>query len=348
MHLTRLADLSSTWSHLEIEGALDDDNRGEIENIVNNLFEWCVGPRWNASRICLSTTKQWLGSGRPLYQAAPSEIRHIIETVQQEMAEQEFFVLARDRAHYFDKNNLFGSAVAASFPDANDDIQEAGNCLAAGRNTAATFHLMRVAEWGLRGLCADVGLIRIRRRKGGQTRYTPIAYSQWEDMLNQLPAKIDAKTEKLKRGPKKQAAQTHYYSLLHDIKGIKDAFRNHIMHTRVSYTSMEADAIFEYVKRIMITLAGGVQVKEPTSHSISRLVIQSARWGVGDPDYHDVTEILRGYIASGVPVRASINYFADRFPRQHKHMVVKFSLPGDAKNVRTHSFKEGDLIKFKK
>ena len=40
----------------------------------------------------------------------------------------------------------FGSSVAAQFPSANTEIEEAGNCIAPGRNTAAAFHLMRVME----------------------------------------------------------------------------------------------------------------------------------------------------------------------------------------------------------
>jgi hypothetical protein len=169
-------------------------------------------------------------------------------------------------------------------------------------------------------------------------------------MLNQLPAKVDARIAQIKKGETKQAAQTHYYSVLHDIRGIRDAFRNHVMHTRAAYSGLEADAVLDYVKRIMTTLAVGLPSSSALAGapSFPRLIIHSALWGIGGQDYHDVADVLRGYLETRVPVRASIEFFADRFPHQHKHMLVRFSLPGDASNIRLHTFKEGDLIKFKK
>ena len=57
------------------------------------------------------------------------------------------------RAGYVDSaEGLMGAAVLKSFPSATNDLREAGNCLAADCNTAAVFHLMRVAEWGLKGV----------------------------------------------------------------------------------------------------------------------------------------------------------------------------------------------------
>jgi len=52
----------------------------------------------------------------------------------------------------YEQTRLFGDEVAERFPKAAYDINEAGSCLAAGRYTASVFHLMRVAEYGLRTL----------------------------------------------------------------------------------------------------------------------------------------------------------------------------------------------------
>src|SRR4051794_4802873 len=50
---------------------------------------------------------------------------------------------------------IMGAEVKAAFPSAMPDVLEVGNCLAAECNTAAVFHLMRVAEVGLRALASD-------------------------------------------------------------------------------------------------------------------------------------------------------------------------------------------------
>ena len=45
---------------------------------------------------------------------------------------------------------LFSAPAQIAFPSAGMDIVEAGRCLALGRNNAAIYHLMQVAEVGLR------------------------------------------------------------------------------------------------------------------------------------------------------------------------------------------------------
>ena len=56
---------------------------------------------------------------------------------------------------YYKAERPFGDAVFDAFPSARFDIPEAGTCLAVGCNVAAAFHLMRVAEVGMRELGKD-------------------------------------------------------------------------------------------------------------------------------------------------------------------------------------------------
>jgi hypothetical protein len=72
---------------------------------------------------------------------------------------------------------LFGHAVHDAFPSARQDIKDAGNCLALDLSTAAVFHLMQVAEHGLRTLAWDR---RVRVTKG------PIQLTNWEDIIKEL------------------------------------------------------------------------------------------------------------------------------------------------------------------
>lgn len=112
---------------------------------------------------------------------------------------------------------------------------------------------MRVTEWGLRALATDVGLMRVLKDKK-RRRYVPLAWSEWEHILKQLPEKVDERLGKLKPGPKKQGLQEFYWPAIQDIKGIRDAWRNHVMHTRREYTMLEARAIRDHVQRLMTTL----------------------------------------------------------------------------------------------
>lgn len=186
-----------------------------------------------------------------------AEFRNIKEALLTDIGHDYFLRVEEDRFSFAENPKLLGSKVLVSFPQAGADIREAGNCLAAECNTAAVFHLLRVAEWGMRGLCLKFKLIRIprRRKPGKKIRHLPIEYAQWEDLLNHIRIRIDEMIDKMPKGPKKQKEQEFYYSVLDELEGFRDAFRNHVMHTRAFYSREDAFAVFTHVKRMMAKLS---------------------------------------------------------------------------------------------
>lgn len=132
---------------------------------------------------------------------------------------------------------------------------DAGNAIAVDLTSACVFHLMRVVEWGMRAFAYDLGLLDVvTDKKSGKT--VPIAFAQWEHILNQLEEKIESKTAAMPRGEDKQKALEFYHSSSAEIRSFKDAWRNHCMHTRASYTRQDAIAVWSHVERFMKTLAG--------------------------------------------------------------------------------------------
>ncbi len=57
---------------------------------------------------------------------------------------------------------------------------------------------------------------------------------------------------------RKQDTQEFYYPLLHDMRGFKEAFRNHVMHSRSEYTPQQAEDVLDHVKRFMVLLSDKV------------------------------------------------------------------------------------------
>lgn len=204
----------------------------------------------DALRIALRAQVE-LGSPRDLM-AVRSEVIHVADALTDEITKRQFLLVPEGRKACINNQDVLGTQVREAFPSAIVDICEAGNCLAADCNTAAVFHLMRVVEFGLRALCVHLGLRQAKRGKG---KYVPISYVEWETLLNQLNPRVDAKIERMKRGKAKQSAQEFYYPILQDMRGIRDAWRNHLMHTRAEYTAANADAICGHVKRLLSTLA---------------------------------------------------------------------------------------------
>jgi hypothetical protein len=208
----------------------------------------------------IERTIEWLGSSRNVLtkQSLGAELRNICEAISMEAQKKKFLYIEADRSEYIG-GHLFGVDVFTAFPSAANDISSAGNCLAVECHTAAIFHLMRAVEWGMRSLCADLGLTKTKRkRRSGRYVYVPIEYSEWEKLLDQLQDRVDAKLSRLKRGVQKQKLQEFYYPALQDLRGFRDAWRNHVMHSRAEYTREDALAVFSHVKRFMLNLSSRI------------------------------------------------------------------------------------------
>jgi hypothetical protein len=211
----------------------------------------------------------------PDFSLGMSELRHTANAMRDELEKRTFITVEPRFTDFIDNDCLMGTEVLLSFKDAAPDIVDAGNCIAADCGTAAVFHLMRVVEWGLRALCIDLGLIRAKRRhKSGKVQYVSISFTDWETMLNQLHGKVEQRIEKLKRGPLKQKQQELYFPILQEIKAIRDAWRNHVMHTRAQYSVDDAVIVLGHVGRIMASLASNI--KEPVKKQKGGLLLQRA------------------------------------------------------------------------
>lgn len=188
------------------------------------------------------------------------QAKHARSVIVDEVRKYRFLHISKDRSGYLDQDALLGQRVKDAFPSATFDIREAGNCMAAECNTGAVFHLMRTVEWGLRALCVDMGFrkLRTQNKKTGKVKYIPLGWVEWETILNQLKERVTKRVASTKRGPKKQLYQEFYYPALQDIEAIKDAWRNHVMHTRREYMRGDADSAFSHVKRLMVNLAARV------------------------------------------------------------------------------------------
>ena len=105
------------------------------------------------------------------------ELEHAKEAILEELKKRSFLYVEPERTGCLDNYNLLGESPASAFPSAIPDILGAGNCLAADCNTAAVLHLMRVVEWGLRALCVNLGMKRVKSkvRKSGRITYGPIS-----------------------------------------------------------------------------------------------------------------------------------------------------------------------------
>ncbi|HEX3685236.1 MAG TPA: hypothetical protein VHU83_22055 [Bryobacteraceae bacterium] len=164
-----------------------------------------------------------------------------------------FLRISEERAAYLDREDLFGEQVKAKVPSAVPDIRDAGNCLALDLNTAAVFHLMRVAEHGLRHLAKA---LKVRLTHSG--KHHPIEYADWNKIIEGVQNKIRA-TRTLNPGPKKEALLVIYSDAADHCTYMRDLRRNNISHARKPYIYPEALSAYERVRAFMQFLATGLK-----------------------------------------------------------------------------------------
>lgn len=172
-------------------------------------------------------------------------------SIQHQLQERKFFYVKPERVRFYEQPLEDWGPAPAEFPKVCLDIDEAGKCLAFERGTACVFHLMRVAEVGLRRLARQLH-VKLQDRKG---KVTPIDEAQWQLILAALNKKLDA----LRNAPKKRkgrAAQLAAYTEIKEsLQSFKDAWRNDLSHGRESFSVPRAQEILGHVKALMRRLA---------------------------------------------------------------------------------------------
>ena len=204
-------------------------------------------------------------------------IHHLLELMQSELEKRKVFALEPNRAHYYQDDfygvlppseatqtnalvsdlikkakPILGERVVAAFPSAYMDIVEAGRCLALNRNNAAIYHLMQVAEIGLRVLAWD-RRVEVKRNKG---KIIPLGYAQWGEMIGAL----ENKKKEIDHWPRpkavKEAAVRFYTHAILEVDSFNEIYRKHISHARNKlYETDVAISCWGHVRRFMETLA---------------------------------------------------------------------------------------------
>jgi len=266
----KIMDLMTTIEWCARRRVLDDAHsslsKEEWRNLCRELMEVellaadCEFPR--AFEVLTALNGRLSDDAPQNFFQVESDINHVVAMIRSDAHSATFVQVPHAFRSRLNNDGPFGSQVADAFPSACTDLREAFNCIAADCNTAAVFHFMRAVEWALRALATDLGFRQLRvQKKSGKRKYVPLSHLEWEKILDQLQLKVDKRVEQMRPGKRKQAFQQFYYPSLQEIRAMRDAWRNHVMHSRSEYTADDANAIAGHVERLMTRLA--TRVSEP-------------------------------------------------------------------------------------
>lgn len=147
--------------------------------------------------------------------------------------------------YYYRADILFDESCRAEFPSATKDMTAAFRCYALGQWTACVFHSMRVLEHGLRWFAAKLSI-----------PMSSTADEQWKVIIDGIEKAIRA-MEQLPKGQKVDL--TFHSEAAVQFRYFKDAWRNHVSHSRESYDEYESRIIMDHVRDFMQHLAGMAQ-----------------------------------------------------------------------------------------
>jgi hypothetical protein len=186
------------------------------------------------------------------YEVILTELQGLDDTISHDLKGRLCVYIRPESHQYLKRRALFGRRVNEKFSPAVRDIREAGNCIATELYTAAVFHLMRVAEHGLRALAKH---LRVKLKKN-----IPLDYADWGTIVRALESKVVALAP-LARGKKKESALDFYQGALLELRALKDVYRNKVSHCRAVYDEEKAKHAMRHVSALMRQLA--VRLSEP-------------------------------------------------------------------------------------
>jgi hypothetical protein len=183
------------------------------------------------------------------YQQCANELKVLRECVEADLEKLWFAQIEPDKQRIVFNLPLSWKKIWDAIPECKWDTDEAFYCYALERHTAAVFHGMRVAEYGLRFIARQVGV-----RLTDKGKRQPIEYATWDKVIDGIKRKIE-KARQQSHGPKKSKTLQFYSSAAENCTYIRDIWRNEVSHTRGAYNEGEALGVLERVRSFMDLLA---------------------------------------------------------------------------------------------
>jgi len=169
---------------------------------------------------------------------------NMLESVTHMLSRPQFKVIPADKLPYFETpRREFGEDIIARFNAIGSDVEEAGRCYAAGRDTASVFHLMRIMEVGLRTLGKSLN----------DPRLEPKRNPSWDAILKKCDEEL-LKAAK-DRSPEWRQDDVFFSTATANLRAVKDAWRNPTMHVEQDYNEQSASEIWFVVRTFMRHLA---------------------------------------------------------------------------------------------
>ena len=183
-----------------------------------------------------------------LENTSAQEMGILIEALHQnilsDLLKPAFLPIPEHKVELFDQTvPPFGENVVLVSPDAVDAIATASRCLALDEWTTCVFHAMRVLEHALRQFAAELNIPM------------SVAYEKnWCSIIDMIEKEIRV-AQNAQRSPTKAETLKFYSDAVVNFRYYKDAWRNHVSHSKESYAELQSKTIYDHVREFVQVLA---------------------------------------------------------------------------------------------
>ncbi len=165
-----------------------------------------------------------------------SAMQEIERTINNELQDMPLYFFSRELDHEIRKMvKELDPLIGKPWPVAINNLVEAGDCYSHENFTASVFHSMRSMEKLLTTIAASLTGVDPSRE-------------QWQNLIERIESAIK-ELDKLPKSPDRDKKQMLYSEIAMQFRFIKNAWRNHVMHSRTDYSEKEAREIWWHVKR---------------------------------------------------------------------------------------------------
>lgn len=145
--------------------------------------------------------------------------------------------------------------VIVAFPSSYFEIWSALDCFALQHHTAAVFHFMRAAEYGLRRLAIELAVTLPKGK--------PLTHANWQEIITHCDRQLKEIGQAVPAGDAKSAALAFYSNALAHLHYLKDNFRNDVMHAKSVFDVDQAVNASRGTKQLLDLLASRLAEKVP-------------------------------------------------------------------------------------
>lgn len=242
--------------------AKDGEDRKRFDANFKFIADKCQ--EWVFARACDRIERIYISlRTKPAYNYADlaTDLKTLHEGIEDDIKFERFFHYAQHRAQPLLKMQGDWAAMlaATAFPSLEKELERGLDCFGFEDYDGCVFHLMRVAEIGMRALA--------RERKVTFPKH-PLEWADWQNIIEGIEKSARTVGPRMPRGPAKDAATAFYSGAVAQLHAFKDKFRNAIMHVRKSYKEPETLQAINQVRDFMNALS--VKVGEKTRRPIRK------------------------------------------------------------------------------